>query len=346
MNDSRYIRSAILNLKTLTMKNSALVLVFSLGLASCGSGEVKDYLPESNGPLNQVIVVMENDMLEGEVGATLKSYLAERQLGLGVDEPKYDIRHLTPDIFKGAIMRSRAVVYLQLDTLSRAHIKRDMYATPQHLVVVKGRNSIELIQNLHQILPQAIDSFKTSDLKTAQSRFNRSLYSEPRLRKNFGIELSIPSIYRPGKFSQDFAWIDRPIENGTMNLLVYTLDANYFSNEKTFLQDLIAMRDSIGKAHVPGPDVEGVVTYMQTEPIFRPYIFASEVAGYKSAEIRGMWDINGYPMAGPFVTYVVNDTVNNRKVVLEGFVFAPNKDKRDYLFELEAIIKTLKIVPQ
>ena len=138
MNDSRYIRSAILNLKTLTMKNSALVLVFSLGLASCGSGDVKDYLPESNGPLNQVIVVMENDMLEGEVGATLKSYLAERQLGLGVDEPKYDIRHLTPDIFKGAIMRSRAVVYLQLDTLSRAHIKRDMYATPQHLVVVKG----------------------------------------------------------------------------------------------------------------------------------------------------------------------------------------------------------------
>ena len=59
--------------------------------------------------------------------------------------------------------------------------------------------------------------------------------------------------------------------------------------------------------------------------------------------MRGMWDINGYPMAGPFITYVVNDTINNRNLVLEGFVFAPNKEKRDYLFELEAIIKTLKI---
>ena len=328
------------------MKNSLLALVITLVVSGCGSKEVKDYLPESNGPLNQVIVVAENKLLDGEAGTTLKSYLLERQLGLGVDEPKYDIRHLTPDIFKGAIMRSRSVVYMQLDTLSRAHIKRDMYATPQNLVVVKGRNTAELAQNLHQILPQAIESFKSSDLNTAQTRFNRSLYTEPRLKKNFGIELTIPSIYRPAKFTDSFAWIDRPVENGSMNLLVYTLEADHFDNEATFLQDLITMRDSVGKAHVPGPDVEGVVTFMQTEPIFRPYIFASQVGQFKAAEMRGMWDINGYPMAGPFVTYVVNDSINNRKVVLEGFVFAPNKDKRDYLFELEAIIKTLKIEPQ
>ena len=328
------------------MKNSLLALVITLVVSGCGSKEVKDYLPESNGPLNQVIVVADNELLDGEAGTTLKSYLLERQLGLGVDEPKYDIRHLTPDIFKGAIMRSRSVVYMQLDTLSRAHIKRDMYATPQNLVVVKGRNTAELAQNLHQILPQAIESFKSSDLNTAQTRFNRSLYIEPRLKKNFGIELTIPSIYRPAKFTDSFAWIDRPVENGSMNLLVYTLEADHFDNETTFLQDLIAMRDSVGKAHVPGPDVEGVVTFMQTEPIFRPYIFASQVGQFKAAEMRGMWDINGYPMAGPFVTYVVNDSINNRKVVLEGFVFAPNKDKRDYLFELEAIIKTLKIEPQ
>lgn len=325
------------------MKKALFVFLSGIWLVSCESKEVKNYLPESNGPLNEVIVVSDNDLLEGEAGNTLKSYLLERQLGLGVDEPKHDIRHLTPDLFKGAIMRSRSVVYMQLDTLSRAHIKRDMYATPQHLVVVKGRNTLELVQNLNQILPQAMDSFRASDLRTAQSRFLRSRYTEPRLKKDFGIELTIPSIYRPAKFTEDFAWIDRPVENGSMNLLVYTLNENYFDDQDTFLQDLIAMRDSIGKAHVPGPDVEGAVTYLQTEPIFRPYVFASKVGAFKAAEMRGMWDINGYPMAGPFVTYVVNDTINKRKVVLEGFVFAPNKDKRDYLFELEAIIKTLKI---
>ena len=48
-------------------------------------------------------------------------------------------------------------------------------------------------------------------------------------------------------------------------------------------------------------------------------------------------------MAGPFVNYTVKDTVNKRLLVLEGFVFAPSISKRDYLFELEAIIKTAEL---
>jgi hypothetical protein len=47
-------------------------------------------------------------------------------------------------------------------------------------------------------------------------------------------------------------------------------------------------------------------------------------------------------MAGPFLTYIVNDKENNRKMVVEGFTFAPATEKRDYMFELEAIMKTLR----
>jgi hypothetical protein len=47
-------------------------------------------------------------------------------------------------------------------------------------------------------------------------------------------------------------------------------------------------------------------------------------------------------MAGPFLTYIVNDDKNNRKVVIEGFVFAPATEKRDDMFQLEAILKTVK----
>jgi hypothetical protein len=52
--------------------------------------------------------------------------------------------------------------------------------------------------------------------------------------------------------------------------------------------------------------------------------------------------MSGYPMAGPFITYIINDKANDRKLVLEGFTFAPATAKRDYMFELEAILKTLK----
>ncbi len=47
-------------------------------------------------------------------------------------------------------------------------------------------------------------------------------------------------------------------------------------------------------------------------------------------------------MAGPFVNYVIDDIANNRQLVIEGFVLAPSVRKRDYMFELEAIIKSIK----
>ncbi|MGB5662028.1 DUF4837 family protein, partial [Eudoraea sp.] len=52
--------------------------------------------------------------------------------------------------------------------------------------------------------------------------------------------------------------------------------------------------------------------------------------------------IQNYPMAGPFLTYIINDKANNRKLILEGFTFAPATNKRDYMFELEAILKTVQ----
>ena len=327
-------------------KPHKLFLLVAIALCSCKQEGLKDYLPEATGPLNEVLVVADQSLLDSEVGDRLRSYLQTRQLGLGVDEPTLDLRPLQPSLFRGAIMRSRNVVVIDYDTLSRSHIKRNLYAEPQHIAVIKGRTAVELIQNIDLIGVQMIDSFRNADIKVAQQRFKRSLYTEPRLKALMGVDFTTPSIYRPGVFKDDFIWIDRPIENGTMNLVIYPLSGDRFLDRDRFLEDIIAVRDSVGEANIPGPDLPETKTFQITERIFRPYVFSAEVSGFKAAEVRGMWEISGYPMAGPFVSYIVNDTINQRKLVVEGFVFAPNQEKRDYLFELEAIIKTLQIYPK
>jgi len=48
-------------------------------------------------------------------------------------------------------------------------------------------------------------------------------------------------------------------------------------------------------------------------------------------------------MAGPFLNYIIQDTLNQRNIVLEGLVFSPSSKKREQIFELEAIFKSLKI---
>lgn len=101
------------------------------------------------------------------------------------------------------------------------------------------------------------------------------------------------------------------------------------------------MRDSIGESYIPGRE-EGM--YMITEKAYAPYVFDSELAGRKAIETKGMWEVKDFFMAGPFINYIVEDKPNDRLLVLEGFTFAPSTNKRDYMFELEAILKTLRFI--
>ena len=48
-------------------------------------------------------------------------------------------------------------------------------------------------------------------------------------------------------------------------------------------------------------------------------------------------------MGGPFINYIVRDSINKRILYLEGFVFSPSQRKRDAVIELESIIKSAKV---
>ena len=81
---------------------------------------------------------------------------------------------------------------------------------------------------------------------------------------------------------------------------------------------------------------------MVSEKAFAPYTFPIEIRGKDAIEVKGIWEMQNYPMAGPYITYIIDDKEHNRKMVIEGFTFAPATEKRDYMFELEAILRTIK----
>lgn len=320
-------------------------LLFSIVLLlfSCqDGGSKKSYLPASIGPINSLVVVMDNELWKGEVGDKVREYFAAPEVGLIWQEPLFSINHFPIQSFSGVTRQSRSILYVQKDTLNLGHLKTDMYATPQKVGVVKGRTNEEIMANLDNKAPEMIEAFKELEIGETQKRFLRSLNKEGVLEKKFGISMNIPSIYRVGKQEDNFVWIDRQIQEGTMNIIAYTVPENFFNNDSTFVKDIVRMRDSIGEAFVPGSDIPGKVTYMRTEPSFAPNVFSAEIGGRKATEVRGLWDIKNYAMAGTFLTYIVDDPANKRKMVVEGFTFAPATAKRDYMFELEAILKTLR----
>lgn len=95
------------------------------------------------------------------------------------------------------------------------------------------------------------------------------------------------------------------------------------------------MRDSIGERYIPGRE-EGM--YMITEKGFAPSVYDAKISDRIAIESKGTWEVKDF-LGWTFSNYIVEDKPNNRLLVMEGFVFAPSVNKRDYMFELESILK-------
>jgi len=316
------------------------IVTVLLALGACNSSGSKErFLPPSTGGINSLMVVMDTELWRGPVGEKIREEFAAQIVGLPQIEPKFSLTQIPPKVFKGTTTHSRSLLYVEQDPTSLAHIKNDAYSKPQKVAVVTGPTEEVLIKNLDSLADRAIKEFKANEIAEAQKRFERSLSKDKALEEEFGIQLNVPSLYKVGRRENKFVWMDIQIPKGTMNIIAYEMPWDYFNNDSTFVEDIVRMRDSIGKSFIPGPYEN---TYMITEKAFAPYVFPAEIGGKKAAEVKGVWEIHGYPMAGPFLTYIINDKENDRKMIIEGFTFAPSEAKRDYMFELEAILKTIK----
>jgi hypothetical protein len=48
-------------------------------------------------------------------------------------------------------------------------------------------------------------------------------------------------------------------------------------------------------------------------------------------------------MGGPFISFIIDDVKNDRVIHIDGFVYAPQFKKRDYIRQLEAILHSIKM---
>ncbi|MGS2762684.1 DUF4837 family protein [Sinomicrobium sp. M5D2P9] len=318
---------------------SGILLVF----ASCEENkkDKKRYLPDSVGAINSLAVVIDNDMWKGEVGDEIREHYAAPVDGLPTEEPLFTLHQIPLQVFKGSTTKSRNILFVQKDTTANSGVKTDTYARPQKVGFVQAPDNGTLIDLIGKTSEQYIREFKDNDIRENQKRFHKALNKETYIQKKFGVSLTMPSIYKTSKQEDNFIWIERIISKGTMHVFVYELPLNSIPNDSSRVNAFIEMHDSIGKKYVPGRE-EGM--YMITQKAYAPYIFDVTLANKPAIEVKGMWEMKNFAMAGPFVCYLIRDEENDRLLVLEGLTFAPSENKRDYMFELEAILKSVKFI--
>lgn len=321
------------------MKKTVCFIACLILFASCNK-KSKPYLPQSNGNINTITVVISDNLWESSAGETLRAIFAMPAEGLPQQEPLFDLKQMPPEVFSGFAQSSRLVLWVGLYSEQTFRIDTNRYASPQRMGVITSSTEEALIQNIAGNALQLINEFKQVEIKEKQRRISKSLKQHLGTHHNLSIDLKMPSVYTTFKEAQGIVWYQKEIQKGSLNILAYELPTSKVDFNEESLPQIISVRDSIGKSFVPG---RSKGSYVITEEAYEPYIYRSVVGGFSAIETRGTWEVKSDFMAGPFLNYIIKDTINDRQLVLEGFVFAPSAAKRDYIFEVDAILQSLQI---
>ncbi len=328
------------------MKKLSLAIICLLCIVSCTETKknkktkTQGAMAHSVGKINELSIVIDNDLWKSNVGDTIRKYLGAEVPGLPQQEPLFSMRQMPMAAFSGLARKNRTFLWIKKgkEEESKYGVLNNKFATPQLGVVISGSSDADIISLIREHQETIVSRFKSTETLEKQSRIQKSLEKIPQLQEKLGITLKIPTAYRIAIEEEDFFWIRKDLTNGSMNLMLYELPLGIVTKDSNTVSSIIKMRDSIGAIKIPTSEVGHFIT----EEAYAPYLYETTLDGRFTFETKGTWEIKDRFMAGPFVNYAIEDKVNNRLVVLEGFVFAPSINKRDNMFELEAIMKSIK----
>tara|TARA_B100000925_G_scaffold291940_1_gene282679 strand:- start:4662 stop:5630 length:969 start_codon:yes stop_codon:yes gene_type:complete len=314
------------------------IIFLSFIFISCNSKN-KDlkFLPGSNGNIKNITVIIDDNDKNGNIGKSIRENFQKPFEGLPFDEPEFTLNYMIPQAFKGFFRNSRNIIIVERSSdNAQKKVIKDVYAKPQIVAIFSGKDENKIIDLIKKESQYLVRLFNQNEFKEKKRRILKDLHNEKNLSKKFNVSLTYPSAYKTVKDTSNFIWIEKKINKGSLNIILYSLPMN--NKFKEFPQKILNIRDSIGKIYVPGR-LDG--SYMITERAYRPFYYKSEMSGQELYITKGTWEVKNDFMAGPFLNFRIKDTINNRWMIAEGFTFAPSKSKRDYMFELETILKSI-----
>lgn len=325
------------------MKKLFFFLCLFLLTTACDYKKQGKILPDSNGRINELLLVINESDWKGKIGDEVRKIVANPVLGLPQPEAQFDISQVSPKGFSSMFKSGRAILEINTGQKNTFSIEKNKYASPQRIVFISGKTKKEVVKVLKENKKIIIETFKELGITSIQNKIEKSYWNIHKVKtfEEQGYSVKIPTNYRKVDDTGNFLWYRHRLGNNgnSMELVSYTVPISSEEDEKG--NTIIKNRDIIGKKYIKGETED---SYAVTEEAYIPHTFSTNLAGKKAFETRGKWEIKGpYMAAGPFINYTVIDKKRNRLIVVEGFVYAPATKKRDYMFELEAIIKTLKI---
>src|SRR5690606_24468791 len=356
----------------LKLAGAILTWTFLLLATGCGSG---DFRPRAVGQEGEILVVVDTSHWNGAIGTALKETIGQWVGTLPAPERQFDLQPVSlrsEDDLERA-RRHKIVIFVAplndttnealyiknvFDSTAQAAIRQgqgavvarqDMFRRDQQIFYITGADSSAVVDAIFNRADELTDAFtRITRRRVAQNMFERGRQRdlEEYLMNRHGFAVNVQHDYQIALDTTNFVWLRRVLPETWRSLFIYYIDnANPGLLSPEWIYDT---RDSLTRMYIRG-NLDGWVELDRRD--LRPLETKNiDFLGRYGFETRGLWQMMGleggrlvqFGMGGPFVTYTFYDQASGRIYMIDGMVFAPGYDKREFLRQMEVIAYTFR----
>lgn len=294
----------------------------------------------STGKAGEMILAIDTNYWSKAAVKAIYEVIQQPQPAINQIEPMFDVIQCSNADYKASFMRHRNIVQFDYNpdyAGNTFEISRNPITNPQILVKIRGnqQDSCLALFLAHQDeIVQAMYANDIARLQNAHRKLNNPVI-EKKIKEKFGISMTVPDGYFVGREEEDFLWLCFRTPKNDRFVMIYKSPKYELTTE-----NIVAERDRITKAYIQGavagayPLVADIEGYPMTKEL--------QIRYHKGLELRGLWETVRDKMGGPFYSFTQLSPDSTSCLTVDGFVYAPQEEKRDYLREVEAVVKSIQ----
>lgn len=310
---------------------------------SCSGGSIIGN-NEPSGKAGDLLIVINDEYKNDEISSQIIDILNQYEIGLTQNESPFNILLISKNHFSSIFRTHRNILYLDIQkkyTTPKLQFKKNIWADKQNYLAITAKSTKDLLQIIQQRHNNILDYFIKSEISRYISTFEESPNTiiQSTVLSKFNCNIKVPSGFVINKQSEDFIWFSYEAKDYSQGIILYKRP--YTDTLQLEKSSLLNYRDSILHIYIPGPS-KG--SYMTTE-----YLLPTQekigryVANNYTVELRGKWRVENDFMGGPFIQYTFVNSRTKQLITIEGYVYYPNKNKRNLMRQLEAICQSITV---
>ena len=210
-------------------------------------------LPNVSGKAGEIIVAMDKNDWDGNLGSTTRTILAADYPFLPQQEPLFSLSNVPVTGFADLFKVHRNLLFFNISKSDQSGVvyKNDVWAHPQCVIQVTAPTSDSAAVILKENSERIINSFEQAERDRIIA--NSIRYEEhsipPAVKEMTGGSPHFPSGFKLRKKTSDFLWISDDKQYVTQGVFIYRYPAA--ENDNFSMENIIAHRDAALRENVP-----------------------------------------------------------------------------------------------